>query len=259
MNENQRGLLGFGIILGVSLIIVALIVGHIIDYVKTYNNSVITVTGVATEKLKSNDVKWRSTITQSTGSSTTDLKSASTMIQADLNQVLAYFQKNGVTSSELSISPLVVEPVYQTRTGVVTGKVYGGIAATLSGYTLSQTLLVESNNVEGVTKLAQGASQYLVEQGIVFTSQNPEYYISNSTLNSIRDKMLAMALSDAKDRAEAITHGVGASVGNLRSSSIGVTQITPVNSTEISNYGYYDTTSKEKLITYVVHATFTMK
>jgi hypothetical protein len=113
--------------------------------------------------------------------------------------------------------------------------------------------------VDGVTKLAQDASQYFVSQGMVFTSQNPEYYISNATLDGIRSDMLAEALSDAKARAQSITEGVGASVGNLRSSSIGVTQITPVNSTQVSDYGYYDTTSIEKLITYLVHATFTMK
>ena len=259
MNDNKSKLVPFGIILGASLIIVAVVVGYVIDYVKTYDNAVITVTGVATKTLKSDDVKWRSNITENTGPAAADLKSGSAQMQSDLNQVLAYFEKNGVATSEITVSPLAVNQVYQTQNGTVTGKFYGGMSGTLSGYDLSQDILVESGNVDGVTKLAQDASQYLVGQGIVFSSQNPEYYISNATLDGIRSDMLAQALGDAKSRAQSITEGVGASVGNLRSSSIGVTQITPVNSTQVSDYGYYDTTSIEKLITYLVHATFTMK
>ncbi len=259
MNENKSKLIPFGIILGASLIIVAVIVGYVINYVKTYDNAIITVSGVATKELKSDDVKWRSNISEQAGPATADLKSGSAAMQSDLNAVLAYFEKNGVATSDITVSPLVVNPVYQTQNGVVTGKFYGGMSGTLSGYDLSQDILVESSNVDGVTKLAQDASQYFVSQGMVFTSQNPEYYISNTTLDGIRSGMLAEALSDAKARALSITEGVGASVGNLRSSSIGVTQITPVNSTQVSDYGYYDTTSIEKLITYLVHATFTMK
>ncbi len=259
MNENRRGLWGFGIILGISLIVAVVIVGNVIDYVKTYNNSVITVTGVAIKKVESNDVKWRSTITENAGPSAADLESASRRMHADLDQVLSYFKENGVTASEITVSPLRVNPVYRTSNGMYAGKFYGGMSGTLTGYSLSEDIVVESANVAGVTGVARSASQYLVGQGIVFASQNPEYFISESTLNSIRNAMLDKALANARSQAEAITEGVGASVGNLRSSSVGVTQITAVNSTNISNYGYYDTTSMEKLITYLVHATFTMK
>ena len=60
----------FGVVLGASLVVTAIIVSYVIYYVKTYNNSVITVTGVATKELKSDDVKWRSTISENTGPTT---------------------------------------------------------------------------------------------------------------------------------------------------------------------------------------------
>ena len=259
MNDSKRGLVWFGAILGVSLIVAVVIVSYVIYYVKTYNNAVITVTGVATKELKSDDVKWRSNISENTGPATSDLTSGSAAMQTDLNEVLAYFAQNGVATSEITISPLTVNPMYQTQNGSYVGKPYSGMAGSLSGYDLSQDILVESTNVDGITALAQNASQYMVGKGIVFSSQDPEYYIQNSTLDAIRQQMLGEALADAKSRAQAITEGVGAAVGNLRSSSVGVTQITPVNSTQVSDYGAYDTTSINKLITYLVHATFTMR
>ncbi len=258
MNENKKSLVPFGIIMGVSLVVVSIIVGYVIYYVKTYDNAVITVTGVATKEIKSDDAKWRSSFSDQTGAATADLQKGSADMQNELQTILAYFASNGIATSSITVNPLEVDPMYQTQNGIMSGKYYGA-GGTLVGYSLTQSLLVESGNVDEITKLAQDAPQYLIGKGIVFSSQAPEYYITNSTLDSIRQEMLQKALADAKTRAEAITEGVGASVGNLRSSSIGVTQITPVNSTQISDYGAYDTTTADKLITYLVHTTFTLR
>ncbi len=260
MNETKERppLITVSIILGASLIIVALIVGYVIDYVKTYDNTVITVTGVATKQVKSDVVKWQSEFSEQTGPTTADLQQGSAAMQGDLNTILAYFAANGVASSDITIDPLSIDPMYQTPNGVYSGK-YGGVGGTLSSYNLTQDVHIESGDVDGVTALAQSSTQYFAGKGIVFSADNPQYYLKTGTLDSLRSQMLSDALADAKARAESITQGVGAGVGNLRSSSVGVTQITPVNSTEISDSGAYDTTSIEKLLTYLVHATFTLK
>ncbi len=258
--QDKKSLVPFGIVLGVSFVIVAIIVGYLIYYVKTYDNAIITVTGVATKEIASDDVKWQNSFSEQTGSATADLQKGSTDMQNNLNTILSYFTSNGIATSEITVNPLNVDPMYQTQNGVVSGKYYGGVASgALTGYNLTQNITIESGNVNQITKLAQDAPQYLIGKGIVFSSQNPQYYIKNGTLDSLRQQMLADALTNAKKRATAITEGVGSSVGNLRSSSIGVTQITPVNSTEISDYGAYDTTSVEKLLTYLVRTTFTLK
>lgn len=256
---KSRPLVVFGTILGISLIITAIIVSWVVYYVKTYNNAVITVTGVAEKQVSSDVVKWHATITRQIGPTSSDLKQGSAGMQSDMNTLLAYFNANGVTSSDISADPLNVTPMYQSQYGVYPGKIGYSSGDTLAGYSLSQNILIQSNDVNGATALAQKAPQYFLDKGIIFSSQPLEYYLSNNLLDSIRQQMLAAALSNAKDRAEAITNGVGASVGNLRSSSVGVTQITPVNSTEISSAGYYDTTSIDKLVTYLVHTTFTMR
>ncbi|MDE2099451.1 MAG: SIMPL domain-containing protein [Patescibacteria group bacterium] len=256
---KSKPLIAFGAILGISLIVTAIIVSWVVYYVKTYNNAVITVTGVAEKQVTSDVVKWHATIARQTGSTSADLKQGSAEMQSDLSALLSYFGTNGVTSSEITVDPLSVTPMYQSQYGVYPGKVGYSSGDTLAGYSLSQNILIQSGNVSGVTALAQKAPQYFLNKGIVFSSQPLEYYLSNILLDSIRQQMLAEALANAKDRANAITNGVGASVGNLRSSSVGVTQVTPVNSTEISGSGYYDTTSIDKLVTYLVHTTFTMR
>ncbi|MFA5340100.1 MAG: SIMPL domain-containing protein, partial [Candidatus Omnitrophota bacterium] len=68
--------------------------------------------------------------------------------------------------------------------------------------------------------------------------------------------MLGMASADAKKRAERIASASGNRVGRIRSADMGVFQITPVNSTEVSDWGSNDTSSLEKKVFAVVHADF---
>jgi hypothetical protein len=51
----------------------------------------------------------------------------------------------------------------------------------------------------------------------------------------------------------------GARLGELRAVSVGVFQITPPNSTEVSDYGEYDTTTLAKDVTAVVNVTFALR
>lgn len=252
---NRRELIFLGAILGASLILASLVVGWVIYHVKTFDSSVITVTGVAQKEIKSDIVKWRSSFSLQTGPTSADLMRGSATMRSDLAEILAYVTAHGVSGSEVTVLPLSVSATYQSSNGSVGDRSSGRLA----GYRLSQELLIESDKVDAITKLARDASQFFVGKGIVFSGQDPAYYLKNRTLDASRQQLLAEALADAKRRAEAITQGVGASVGALRSSTIGVTQITPVYSTEISNYGAYDTTTIEKLITYLVRATFTMR
>ncbi len=259
MNETKerQGFPWNAVIAGASVIIAALIVGYVIDYVKTYDNAIITVTGVATKQVKSDVIKWQSQFSEQAGPTTADLQQGSAQMQNDLNTILAYFAAKGIATSSITVDPLSIDPMYQTPNGVYSGK-YGSVGGTLSSYDLTQSIHIESDDVDGVTALAQSAPQYFAGKGIVFSTDNPEYYLKTETLDAMRSAMLGQALADAKSRAQAITEGVGAHVGNLRSSSVGVTQITPVNSTETADTGAYDTTSEEKLITYLVHTTFTL-
>ncbi|MDD2484170.1 MAG: SIMPL domain-containing protein, partial [Eubacteriales bacterium] len=64
---------------------------------------------------------------------------------------------------------------------------------------------------------------------------------------------------DAKKRAEMISENAGSSLGELKYADMGVIQISPLYSNEVSDYGMNDTYSLEKEITAIVHCEFDIK
>ena len=64
------------------------------------------------------------------------------------------------------------------------------------------------------------------------------------------------AAKDAKERAERIAQSTGNSIGAVRSAKMGVLQITAADSTDVSDYGVYDTSTIEKDMTAVVNVSF---
>jgi hypothetical protein len=123
-------------------------------------------------------------------------------------------------------------------------------------YNLRQTILVNSSDVLKITDLAKG-TQSLINQGVVFSSTNLEYYYSK--LPDLRVSMLSDAIKDAKARAEVIAKSGGNEIGFMKAASSGVVQVLPVNSVEVSDYGNYDTSNIEKDIMVTVRASFTLK
>jgi hypothetical protein len=125
------------------------------------------------------------------------------------------------------------------------------------GYALQQPMVIESTQVEKLTSLTQSAFSTLAARGVILTSAGVEYYIRD--LNQVKMQLLSDATKNAKERAEKILQGTGASIGELQSASVGVFQVTAVNSTEISDYGAYDTAAQQKKVTSIVRASFKLK
>ncbi len=71
--------------------------------------------------------------------------------------------------------------------------------------------------------------------------------------------MLAEATKNAKQRAENMVHATGNLIGTMRSARMGVFQITPVTSTDVSDYGENDTSALEKTVMAVVSVTFSIE
>ena len=68
--------------------------------------------------------------------------------------------------------------------------------------------------------------------------------------------MLGEAAKDAKERADKIAASTGNSIGPVRSARMGVLQITPADSTEVSDMGIYSTSTIDKDMTAVVNISF---
>jgi hypothetical protein len=68
--------------------------------------------------------------------------------------------------------------------------------------------------------------------------------------------MLSEATENAKKRAESMAKASGNKIGSIRSARMGVFQITPVNSYDVSDWGMNDTSSLEKKVNAVVNVEF---
>ena len=113
------------------------------------------------------------------------------------------------------------------------------------------------DEVKKITDLSQKAPNALIAKDLIFSSQNLEYYYSK--LTDLKIELTGEATKDAKKRAEKIAESTQSTIGQLQSASLGVVQITAKNSTEVSDYGSYDTASLEKKVTTVVKASFIIK
>jgi len=92
---------------------------------------------------------------------------------------------------------------------------------------------------------------------VEFESGSPEFFYMK--LDELKLEMLAKATENAKQRAEKMAGSTGNRIGVMRSAKMGVFQITPVNSTEVSDWGVNDTTSLEKRVTAVVNVSFAIE
>lgn len=94
----------------------------------------------------------------------------------------------------------------------------------------------------------------LIEKGVHFNVEPPQYYYTQ--LDSLKVSIQADAAKNAMKRAQHIAESTRRQLGVLTGSDMGVLQITPINSNQVSNYGINDASTIEKEITGVIHATF---
>lgn len=205
----------------------------------------VTVTGSAKKEIRSDFAVWRATVSTQSAS----LTAASQELQRQAAQLRTFFKAQQVADTVVSEKPVETSPVNEVLgDGRETGRVVG--------YRLSRTFELRSADVDGLTKLSQRAGD-LISEGVPLVTQPPEYLFTK--LATLRIALLEEATKDAKLRAEAITRSTGGRVGAVREARMGVFQITPRFSTEVSDYGVNDVTAIEKDVTAVVRVTFAVR
>ncbi|MCL4542018.1 MAG: SIMPL domain-containing protein [Chloroflexi bacterium] len=245
------------LILSAGLLGSTVIVANTITYVKTLDSSLLTVTGSAEEIVTSDQVKWPSSFSVEAPAS--NLQAGYATMARDRQLVLAYLTSHGVAAQDITVFPVIMMPEYNSclpamKVGVPSGA--QGCVNEIVRYRLTQDVQVNSGNVVGITKLAQDSSA-LINEGVVFSSQRLEYFYSK--LPALRVQLLGAAIKDAQHRAQQIAGNTGAHVGRLITASSGVVQVTPVNSTQVSSLGTYDTTTVKKQVTAVIRASFALQ
>ncbi len=204
----------------------------------------LDVTGSARRAVTSDLVVWNLSVTAHGA----QLAGALRDVNAQAERVRAFLRAQHVSDSSVAASPLSSQSV----TEVINGNETGRIAA----YRLTQSFTVTSRDVAGITAVVTRISD-LITQGVPVNSQAPEYLVSK--LPELRVALLTDAVKDARVRAEQIATAAGAAVGRVRNVRVGVFQVTQPNSTSVSDYGNYDTSSRDKDVTVTVHVTYAFK
>ena len=227
-------------LLSASLIVSSFMWAGAIRNIKRTDDTLV-VTGSAKRPIKADYMVWRVSISSQQPTTQAAYKELKTWT----DRVQAYLKEAKVPDTAITLSALETAPIPEVSAGRETGK---NIA-----YKLTQRLEIRSNEVDRYSKLSRQITD-LINEGIPLTSEPPEYLYNE--LSKLRIEMIAEATKDAKARAEAIAGSTGNRVGGVRGADTGVFQITPRNSTAVSNGGSYDTTSIEKDITGVVSVKF---
>ena len=225
---------------GVALLAIAFVIGSIFigHGIRDKNrNDVISVTGSAKKRIVSDYIVWNLSVTSQQASA----DAAAKELAGWTKRIRSFLTGEGVEPGELSLQPISTETV--SRKGRVTS------------FLLTRSFEVRSPRVKEVTEIADRSSA-LLAQGIPLRAGTPEYVYTR--LPTLRPQLLAQATKDARNRARVIVDATGAHLGKLRRVSVGVFQVTSPNSTEVEDYGVYDTSTLEKDVTAVVNVTFAL-
>ncbi len=241
--NNKNNLTGFAVILAIGLIITGLILGNTWKNVSR-GNVTITVTGSANKEIRSDLAVWQGSYTNEASTMT----EAYTRLTESTQKVKSYLVSKGFEADKLIFSSVNTQTIYEKTKD-------GSSTSTIAAYRLSQTVKLESNDVDKIDVLSREATE-LILQGVEFNSYPPEFLYTK--LQDLKIEMIGLASQDAKLRAEQIANSTGDEVGEVRSSRMGVIQINAKNSTEVSDYGINDTSSLDKVITAVVTVSFSI-
>ena len=223
------------IVFGLAIVIAALLLGQAIIN-RNNKEGIVSVTGLGKADFTSDLIVWEGSFSKTS----TDLQNAYIALENDKKIISEYLVNKGIKKEEIVFNAVNSmennKPRYSSE-----GKYIG---EDFLGYVLTQSLKVESKDVEKVENISREITE-LLNKGIQFYSQPPRYYYTK--LADLKIEMISKATEDARIRAEKIAENSGAKLDDLISADMGVFQITGQNSNENYSWGgTYNTSSKEK-------------
>jgi len=223
------------IIFGLAIVIAAYLLGQAYSNRNKVDGNV-SVTGLGKTDFSSDLIVWEGSFSKESF----DLKKAYNDLENDKKIITDYLIAKGITQDEIVFK--AVNSRKNTKAKYSAQGQY--IGDEFLGYVLTQSLQIDSKEVEKVEKVSREITE-LLNKGIQFYSQPPRYYYTR--LADLKVEMISKATADAKARAEKIAENSGSSLGDLISAKMGIFQITGQNSDENYSWGgTYNTASKEK-------------
>jgi hypothetical protein len=242
MNERflDRPFVLPALVLGIALLGGLWILG--VGIANRGSDSTIAVTGSASQDVKADEATWRIDVKRTAYVNGTG--TAYAQIVRDGDAVQKYFNAQNLASSTILASVISTDENYKQDQNAPTT------------YNVHETITIQTSDVEKIDQLSRslGDVSSKVSSGTLVSPQQPEYYVSS--LPQLRISLIGKAIQDAKARAVEIAKSGGSSVGALKSASSGVVQVLAPNSTNVDDYGSYDTSTIQKQVMVTAHASF---
>lgn len=233
------------IIAAVAMIIVALILRSAIINRNNSDNT-ITVTGLGKKDFTSDLIVWSGSFNKKNFV----LKEAYAELDRDREILKKYLVSKGIPEQAMVFSAVTINRDFNSNYDPQSGR----SSSVFTGYNLSQTVTIESKEVDKVEDISRKVSE-IINQGVEFYSNSPEYYYTK--LAELKVQMIADATKDANVRAEKIAENADAKLGNLKKANLGVFQIIAQNSSEDFSWGgSYNTFNKNKTATITIRLVY---
>ena len=236
------------IIFGLAIVISSIVLGN--AYMnRTKAKGTISVTGLGQSDFSSDLIVWEARFTRISS----DLQQAYADLERDKAAIDQYLKAKGLTDEVVVFNAVSTQQNVKqnyTSTGQYIGEEF-------TGYTLSQSVQVNSSEVDKVERISREVTE-LLNQGIQLYSMSPRYYYTK--LDDLKIEMISRATENARLRAERIAENSGAGLGDLTLARMGIFQITGQHSNEDYSWGgAYNTTSREKTASITMKLTYRVK
>jgi len=242
---NTKNNLLLPAIIGSAAIIICAVILAVTWKSNYTSNQTINVTGSAKRDITSDLGVLRGTIKAQASTAEGAYKELLRMKPV----LVSYLASKGFPGDKINFYTINSFPVYEIgANGYQTG--------VIRAYNYSQRIEIQSTDVNKIKEISLDIPS-VIEKGVNFNVEQPEYHYTK--LAELKIAIQADAAKDAMIRAQKIAEATGRSLGSMRDARMGVIQITPRLSNQISDYGINDLSSIEKEITAVVSASFEIK
>ena len=238
------GLIAVALAIAIAVPITAAVIAGAIRDVKSRRDTIV-VTGSARQPIEADLGMWHLTVSSTERTPAAAARSLGSKVRA----VDSFLQAGGLSADEIRKPPLSVE---QTSLSVPTGKAKPAFRR-VPAWFVSQPYTVTTKNLDSLEKTAAGVDTLLF-QGVDVSVTHIQYV--STELTAARFEALGKATADAKRRAKTIADGLHGDLGGVRKVDLGVYQIVPRNSTNVSDYGINDVSARHKDVVSVVTVTF---
>lgn len=238
-----------GIIASIAIVAAVWIAGHY--FYKTKGPSkTMSVVGLAEQDFESDLIVWD----VSYAVRNMDMKEAYKDLKEQNNIVKEYLKSKGISEDEMIFNAVTNYADNDWEWNETAKRSF----EVFKGYVLTQSIRIESSDVEKVEKISREVAE-LLDQGVQIDLNDVSYYYTK--LADLKIEMLANATKDARNRAETIAKNAGSSLGGLKTANMGVFQITAPNSSseDYSWGGTFNTSSKQKRASINMRLTYYVK